>query len=199
MISRDPSCVYVAANAAEAAVVANWLEHQDVPARVMETMTHGGLEGLTAWTGVSARGIEIWVERKEDTDRARVLLAEHKQTISSLLAHKESAGPVDAICEDCGQTSEFPGGLRGTVQNCPNCGGYLDVPEVGSAKRRAPRNQRTASRRAAKRNRSQRGADTPQLSRLRSIQKPIILFILAIVAIPLLLHLWAVLATVLGR
>ncbi len=61
MINRDPKCVFVAANAAEAAVVANWLEHQGVPAQVMDTMT---LDGLTAWAGVSARGIEVWALHK---------------------------------------------------------------------------------------------------------------------------------------
>jgi hypothetical protein len=46
MINRDPKCVFVAANAAEASVVANWLEHEGVPAQVMDTMTLGGLDGL---------------------------------------------------------------------------------------------------------------------------------------------------------
>jgi hypothetical protein len=68
MINRDPKCVFVAANAAEAAVVANWLEHQGVPAQVMDTMT---LDGLTAWAGVSARGIEVWALRQDLVDRTR--------------------------------------------------------------------------------------------------------------------------------
>ena len=64
MINRDSKCVFVAANAAEAAVVANWLEHEGVPAQVMDRMTLGGLDGLNAWTGVSARGIEVWALRR---------------------------------------------------------------------------------------------------------------------------------------
>jgi hypothetical protein len=64
MINRDSKCVFVAATAAEAAVVANWLEHEGVPARVMDTMTLSALDGLNAMTGVSARGIEVWALRE---------------------------------------------------------------------------------------------------------------------------------------
>ena len=45
MINGDSKCVFVAANAAEAAVVVNWLEHEGVPAQVMNRMTLGGLDG----------------------------------------------------------------------------------------------------------------------------------------------------------
>jgi hypothetical protein len=86
MISRDPKCVFVASDAAQAAVVANWLEHQSIPARVMDTMTLGGLDGLTAWTGVSARGIEVWVLRPDDAERARALVEEHNALQSDLEA-----------------------------------------------------------------------------------------------------------------
>jgi hypothetical protein len=46
MINRDPKCVFVAANSAEAAVGANRLEHEGVPAQVMDRMSLGGLDGL---------------------------------------------------------------------------------------------------------------------------------------------------------
>jgi hypothetical protein len=125
MISRDPNCVFVANDAAQAAAVVNWLELQNVPARVMDTMTHGGLEGLGAWTGISSRGIEVWVIQPGDADRARALISQHQQALSARVAKKASAGPVSALCEECGHTSEFPGEYRGTVQNCPGCGEYM--------------------------------------------------------------------------
>jgi hypothetical protein len=129
MIHRDSKCVFVAATAAEAAVVANWLEHEGVPAQVMDTMTLGGLDGLTAWTGVSARGIEVWALREDLVDRARQLLAEHKDIQSILLAEKAATGPVAARCEECDRVSVFPGDCRGTTEVCPYCGSYIDVPE----------------------------------------------------------------------
>ena len=55
MISRDPKCVFVANDIARATVVANWLETRGSPTTIMDMMTLGGLDGLNAWTGVSAR------------------------------------------------------------------------------------------------------------------------------------------------
>ncbi len=131
MINRDSKCVFVAANAAEAAVVANWLEHEGVPAQVMDRMTLGGLDGLNAWTGVSARGIEVWALREDLVGRARELLAEYKDTESAMLVEKSARGPVSAQCEDCGRASVFAGDRRGKTEVCPHCGGYVDVPEEG--------------------------------------------------------------------
>jgi hypothetical protein len=129
MIFRDPKCVFVANNATHASVVVNWLEHQGVAAQVMDRMTFGGLEGLTVWTGASSRGIEIWVMQETDIEPAKTLIAEHEQEISSLVADKAAAGPVTARCEECGRTTRFPGEHRGTVQDCPHCGEYVDVPD----------------------------------------------------------------------
>jgi hypothetical protein len=33
-------------------------------------------------------------------------------------------------CEGCGATLSFPSSEAGTVQDCPECGGWVDVPEV---------------------------------------------------------------------
>jgi hypothetical protein len=33
-------------------------------------------------------------------------------------------------CEGCGATLSFPSSEAGTVQDCPECGGWIDVPEV---------------------------------------------------------------------
>jgi Arc/MetJ family transcription regulator len=34
-------------------------------------------------------------------------------------------------CNGCGNTLRFPASTVGTVQECPDCGGYIDVPEIG--------------------------------------------------------------------
>ena len=70
MFNRDPKCVFVASDVGQATVLANWLEHEGIRTQVMDPMTHGGLDGLTAWTGVSARGIEVWAIMPADVDRA---------------------------------------------------------------------------------------------------------------------------------
>ncbi len=129
MIYRDPRCVHVADSPAVAELVASWLQGQGIEARVMDQSTLGGLEGLTIWssTGVSARGIEVWVLDPEQAPRALELLAERE---AERVARRESAdvGPVAAVCEECGLTTTFPGAQRGTTQQCPHCAAYLDVP-----------------------------------------------------------------------
>lgn len=37
---------------------------------------------------------------------------------------------IQMQCEGCGKTVTFPAADLGTVQECPECGGYLDVPEL---------------------------------------------------------------------
>ena len=36
---------------------------------------------------------------------------------------------VHANCEDCGKPTTFPASKQGSVQTCPHCGAYLDVPD----------------------------------------------------------------------
>jgi hypothetical protein len=38
---------------------------------------------------------------------------------------------LELRCEGCGHRVGFPTSDIGTVQECPECGGYIDVPEVG--------------------------------------------------------------------
>jgi hypothetical protein len=37
---------------------------------------------------------------------------------------------VEAVCEECGCRASFPAQERGTVQECPKCGAYLDVGDA---------------------------------------------------------------------
>lgn len=40
---------------------------------------------------------------------------------------------VQMKCDGCGKTVSFPANQQGTVQECPECGGYIDVPEITDA------------------------------------------------------------------
>lgn len=135
MIYRDPKCVFVGDKMGLAEVVATWLREHDIPAQVMNPRTLGGLQGLTPWssTGVSAAGIEVWVLDPADAERARQLVAEHEQARAAQAELAASSGPAEAVCEECGKTSTHPAAQRGTVQECPHCGEYLDVPDADSA------------------------------------------------------------------
>lgn len=131
---RDPKCVYVANSPGEADVVAVWLEEQGFPTRVMNMSTLGGIAGLTPYSplGISPGGIEVWVLDEPRAPQARDKLEEHSRTlVRQATAAAEHGGPIEVRCEECGKTTEFPAEKRGTVQDCPHCGEYLDVGDLG--------------------------------------------------------------------
>jgi hypothetical protein len=184
MISRDPKCVFVADDMAHATVVANWLESRSIPAKVMDSMTLGGLDGLTGWTGVSARGIEVWVQQTDDVERALALIEEHEGFRSDLEDQDSFSRPILAFCENCGTTTEFPGEKREATEECPQCRASMIVSEGDSGD-------------------EEPGSGRPQHGRrfeLRRLQKPIILFFLGCVGVYLcVIVLGAVLSALTGR
>lgn len=169
MISRDSKCVYVGNSVSEATVVANWLEHQGIDTQVMDSLTHGGLEGLAAWTGASSRGIELWVSDPEDADHARELIEQHGEFQAQAEVANERKEPVLAFCEECGQSATFRSELLGSIQDCPHCGRYMDVVEdVDSPANRTLLSDQLPGE-----------ASSPSMiSALRSLQKPIIILVL---------------------
>jgi hypothetical protein len=134
MLNRDRRCVFVGDTMAAAVVTATWLTSQGIGAQVMDMMTLGGLEGLTGWApGISARGMEVWVDDPTRADEAREILAEHQASRAEHAAAAEQRGPVTVACEECGRTSIFPPNQYGTTQDCPHCGAYMDVVLPGQA------------------------------------------------------------------
>ncbi|HUU82844.1 MAG TPA: DUF2007 domain-containing protein [Phycisphaerae bacterium] len=124
-MSRDLPCVYRAADIEEAKVVVAWLSEQGIAALVKDE--HAAAMMQTSLI-VAPEGIEVCVTNAEDAARATALLRDH-------FARKDrrgspDAGPVAATCEECGRTSEFPAAQGGSVQNCPHCKAYIDVPEA---------------------------------------------------------------------
>lgn len=136
MLHRDPRCVFVADSLIEAELGTSLLSQQGIDAELMNRSTLGGLEGLTPWSssGVSARGLEIWVKNAADATKARELLEHHEELRAARAAVREKAqGTLLVVCEDCGEHSSFPASAQGSVQHCPHCDSYLDVEPAGSA------------------------------------------------------------------
>jgi hypothetical protein len=132
MIHRDVKCVFVGSDMASAVVTASYLSSVGIPARVMDQMTLGGFEGLTAWwPGVSLRGVEVWVDNPVQIEEARRLLAEHKAELEQKRAAAPRTEPVEVVCEECGKTSTYPPKEYGTTQVCRHCGAYVDVGDIG--------------------------------------------------------------------
>jgi ribosomal protein S27E len=125
-VYRDPRCVFVGESAAQAETVAAYLSGQGIAAEVIEPNTLGGLDGLNFFTGIGARGLEVWVHDPAAVPRARELLEAQAE---SLAQREARTGFVETECEECGARVKFPASEAGTVQDCPNCGAYLDVPD----------------------------------------------------------------------
>lgn len=133
MYDRDPKCVFVADTLAESHSVVAFLGANGIDAQVMNELTLGGFEGLTAWLPgkASLRGLEVWVTDPATADSARKLIAENEATLQRAEASRAlRTEPISATCEECGRTAVFPPADQGTVQDCPHCRAFIDVPDA---------------------------------------------------------------------
>jgi len=126
-MSREQCCVFVAESFAEAETVAAFLSSEGVPASVIDPSTVGGMEGLSLMAGASTGGREVWVRNPTAAQYARKLLADHAHELRS--NREQRTGLIQVDCEECGAMVKFPAEKAGTVQECPNCMAYLDVPD----------------------------------------------------------------------
>ena len=74
------------------------------------------------------RGVEVCVMDRAQAAHAHRLLGEHFQKNRPRPEPADVVSKVAAVCEECGATAEFPSADRGSVQTCPHCRAYLDVP-----------------------------------------------------------------------
>jgi hypothetical protein len=66
----------------------------------------------------------------DDAERARRILLELEERQRARTAEASAGPPIEVVCEKCGERSAYPAAQQGSVQNCPNCGAYVDVEEV---------------------------------------------------------------------
>jgi hypothetical protein len=115
------------------------------------------LTGISA-TPDPAADFEVWVEHVSDAEPARQLIPHvienmrevmagptaEDQRASDQLARQEEIREFKARkakqkelipvkCDECEKVSGFPATQTGTVQECPHCGEYMDVPELDGA------------------------------------------------------------------
>jgi hypothetical protein len=122
---RDLICVYRAADMGEADIVAAWLDDQGIAVHIKN---RHAAEMLQTPFIVAPKGIEVCVTDPQQADQAKTLVREHLQHRREKTA--EPGRTIEAVCEECGKASRFPFEQRGTVQTCPHCRRYLDVPEA---------------------------------------------------------------------
>jgi hypothetical protein len=77
----------------------------------------------------------VWVDRV-NAERAKTLIEEfereRRERQAAHVTSGDEAKPLHVVCEDCNKASDFPASKRGTIQDCPHCGAYVDVGEVES-------------------------------------------------------------------
>ncbi len=133
MALRDPIAAYNAANNLEAHFVRDLLIDAGIEAGVTEDVSPVG-----GWVGGLVPEIhkpQVWIDRA-DIDRAGpVLHAYELQAAARRGAESAKAATTDDMvevtCDECGKRSAFPLAQKGSVQNCPHCGEYVDVGDDG--------------------------------------------------------------------
>jgi hypothetical protein len=123
---QDPVAVYNAESNVEAIQVCNALVAEGIEAHVTEDDSAVGLSIYGRLAEIHKP--QVWVAR-EDVERARPVLIDFERRAAELRAGAVGKGePIEVVCA-CGRTTTFPGTQRGSVQECPACGAFLDVGE----------------------------------------------------------------------
>ena len=123
-MSRKPICIRRAATLEEAEILVAWLAERDIKA----TITDRDNPGAFAFGVTDTEGIEVFVADEESARQAKQLLAEHDRERAARQETDDAGGEVEVTCEECQCACSFPAAQRGSVQECPECGAYVDVP-----------------------------------------------------------------------
>jgi len=126
-MQRDLICVYRAADLGEADIVAAWLDDQGITVHVKNRHAAGTMQTPLI---VAPKGIEVCVIDPEQVERAEALVREHLEHRKQKANEPAMGRTIEAVCEECGKASRFSFEQRSTVQTCPHCRQYLDVPEA---------------------------------------------------------------------
>ena len=117
--------IFRASSVPEADIVAAWLDDQGIRAFVKNRLT---AETLPLPNVVAPKGFEVCVA-EEDADRARALLAAHREELKRRQDFERTSN-VQGVCETCRHVTPFPHAHAGTVQRCAQCGSDVEVPEL---------------------------------------------------------------------
>jgi hypothetical protein len=124
MALTDPVKIYDAEDNIHALLIRQMLQDADVEAFASEQDSPNSIWPAGILPEFYDAG--VWVNRA-DAERAAELIREHERL--ELERENAQGDDVEVTCEECGQKSTFPAAQRGSVQECPNCGAYVDVGE----------------------------------------------------------------------
>ena len=125
-----PTCVYTTAGNIEANGLVLLLQNNDIEAYAVDDVSGASLFAYGKLTQFHQP--KVFVNR-DDAEAAARLIHEFESREASRRKAASGAMPVAAtedvpgVCDECGETTMFPGGQDGTIQRCPHCGKYRDV------------------------------------------------------------------------
>lgn len=124
----SPVVVYTAGSNIEAHSLVTWLESNGIQGHAVED--NSGVSLFALGTISQFHDPQVFVD-KQDHARAVELVEKFETRRVQRRENGDGDEPVSSECEECGKSSEFPASEDGTTQNCPKCGAYMDVGEMG--------------------------------------------------------------------
>lgn len=128
----EPVVAYLAETNIDAHMVKQFLVTNEVPAAVVEDLSAVVLSVVGPTTLHRPR---VWVSQC-DKERSDALVAEYQANrlkrstvVVPVDAEPTLTVPIKVECEDCGEITAFAADLKGSIQDCPECGEFLDVGE----------------------------------------------------------------------
>lgn len=131
MSTRAPSCVLITDNRLAADLVAAMLNNNGIMAEIKTHMKESDGLVLTPFANSNMSDhLEIHVADLEQVQEAEELIAANEELVAQTAEKLSAPPPEDVIvaCEACGKSTLFAGALQGSVQDCPECGAYMDIP-----------------------------------------------------------------------
>jgi len=132
MALEDPVAVYNATSNIEAHLVKMWLFDAGIEAFVLEDLSTAGLWMFGTLPEIHKP--QVWIN-KADQERAQPILDQYEQDVAERnraneQTRSDTGPPIEVVCDECDKTSLFPASQRGTIQDCPACGAFVDVGEI---------------------------------------------------------------------
>jgi len=133
MPERDPKCVLAVPEPKAAELIAAWLTEKGFPAEPVAQPPTMAEDPIThSLTPVPAE-YQVWVKNADHAKEAQELIDLQQAGVQAVREREakraNATGTLTAVCEECGKSSEWPGNLIGTTQDCPHCTSYMDIPD----------------------------------------------------------------------
>jgi hypothetical protein len=119
---KKPIAIFTAKSNTEAWLACHHLQTAGINACVVENNAATGFYFFGGLPGIHQP--QVWVDQP-DAQRANEMLKEFVEL--NIKRNASMPKTIEAICEKCSKTTLFSSTLVGTVQECSQCGAYLDV------------------------------------------------------------------------